>query len=166
MIKIITFCSENVQILVKATHMGDDSKSLQSLNLSFHIFVVSTVLHTSDKPFMLVWVVCELQLLRKTILLMWPNNNTKFQMQILKIYLFLRCTMLNHFLSHHFFFHSIYPFLTFSCSLFSSVVQLQCKSRMTGTCLFTSICGQPNRVPRTQQALNKMGWVNEGVSID
>lgn len=72
--------SESVKISVKETYMGDDPQNWQSLNLSFHICVVSTVSYTSDKPFMLFFVLCELQLLRKVMLLMWPNNNIKFQM--------------------------------------------------------------------------------------
>ena len=54
-------------------------KRWDSWNLFFHICVVSTFLYTSDKSFVLYLVLCELQLLRKTVLLMWPNNDMAFQ---------------------------------------------------------------------------------------
>lgn len=81
MMKIMILDAESFTLSVKATYMGNDPQSWQFLNFSFYICVVSIVLYISDRPFVIFLVLSELQLLRKIMLLMWPNNNnTKVQM--------------------------------------------------------------------------------------
>lgn len=71
-------------------------------------------------------------------------------MWILRIYLCLRCTLLDHFPLHHFnsCLHSAFPCLTFSCSLICSVVE-EIQNGRNSTCLFTSECMGPRRGPGT-----------------